>query len=168
MGLITRPNHIQLLVPLLVASLEPLAHHRNVASLSLFYSYYFAELGELVSLPHSFVNSTRYSNKLLDLYVIFLSCNKDFYVNSFFPCKTRLRNSLPAVCFCLIYHINGFKCRVNRQGSLYSFFYDFHLFLFLVTPSLVVAVQPCMAWNSILKNWLAIKLVMSSRIVVLD
>ena len=28
-------------VPSLVASLEPLAHHRNVASLSLFYSYYF-------------------------------------------------------------------------------------------------------------------------------
>ena len=30
-------------VPSLVASLEPSAHHRNVASLSLFYSYYFGK-----------------------------------------------------------------------------------------------------------------------------
>ena len=41
----------------LAASLEPLAHHRNVASLSLFYRYYFgrcsSELAELVSLPCS-------------------------------------------------------------------------------------------------------------------
>ena len=41
----------------LAASLEPLAHHPNVASLSLFYSYYFggcsSELAELVPLPFS-------------------------------------------------------------------------------------------------------------------
>ena len=43
--------------PSLAASLEPLAHHRNVASLSLFYRYYFgrcsSELAELVPLPYS-------------------------------------------------------------------------------------------------------------------
>ena len=42
--------------PLLAASLEPLAHHLNVASLSLFYRYYFgrhsSELAELVPLPY--------------------------------------------------------------------------------------------------------------------
>ena len=41
----------------LAASLEPLAHHRNIASLSLFYRYYFgkcsSELAELVPLPYS-------------------------------------------------------------------------------------------------------------------
>ena len=41
--------------PLLAASLEPLAHRRNVASLSLFYRYYFdkcsSELAQLVPLP---------------------------------------------------------------------------------------------------------------------
>ena len=41
----------------LAASLEPLAHCRNVASLSLFYRYYFgrcsSELAELVPLPYS-------------------------------------------------------------------------------------------------------------------
>ena len=43
--------------PSLAASLEPLTHHRNVASLSLFYGYYFgrcsSELAELVPLPFS-------------------------------------------------------------------------------------------------------------------
>ena len=43
--------------PSLADSLEPLAHHRNVASLSLFYRYYFgrcsSELAQLVPLPFS-------------------------------------------------------------------------------------------------------------------
>ena len=43
--------------PSLSTSLEPLVHHRNVASLSLFYRYYFgrcsSELAELVPLPFS-------------------------------------------------------------------------------------------------------------------
>ena len=42
--------------PSLAASLEPLAHRRNVASLSLFYRYYFgrcsSELAQLVSLTY--------------------------------------------------------------------------------------------------------------------
>ena len=43
--------------PSLAPSLEPLAHRQSVASLSLFYRYYFgrcsSELAELVPLPHS-------------------------------------------------------------------------------------------------------------------
>ena len=43
--------------PSLAASLEPLARHQNVASLSLFYRYYFgrcsSELAQLVALPYS-------------------------------------------------------------------------------------------------------------------
>ena len=43
--------------PSLAASLEPLAHRQNVASLSLFYRYYFgrcsSELAQLVPLPFS-------------------------------------------------------------------------------------------------------------------
>ena len=50
------------------ASLEPFAHRRNVASLSLFYRYYFAkcsyELAELVQLLFSGGRSTRYSDGL--------------------------------------------------------------------------------------------------------
>ena len=54
--------------PSLAASLEPLAHRRNVASLSLFYRYYFgrcsSELAQLVPFPYSRGRSTRYSNRL--------------------------------------------------------------------------------------------------------
>ena len=43
--------------PSLAASVEPLAHRRNVTSLSLFYRYYFgrcsSELAHLVALPYS-------------------------------------------------------------------------------------------------------------------
>ena len=50
----------------LAASLEPLAHCRNVASLSLFYRYYFgrcsSELAQLVPLPYSRGRSTHYSD----------------------------------------------------------------------------------------------------------
>ena len=50
--------------PSLAACLEPLAHRRNVASLSLFYRYYFgrcsSELVQLVPLPYSRGRSTRY------------------------------------------------------------------------------------------------------------
>ena len=53
--------------PLLAASLEHLAH-RNVASFSLFYGYYFgrcsSELAQLVPLPFSRGRSPRYSDKL--------------------------------------------------------------------------------------------------------
>ena len=51
--------------PLLATSREPLAHHQNVASLNLFYSYYLgslSELAELVTLPFSGGSSTRYSD----------------------------------------------------------------------------------------------------------
>ena len=75
--------------PSLFASLEPLAHHRNVASLSLFYRYYFGrcslELAQLVPLPFSRGRSTRYSDRLHDFSVTIPICYKDVYVNSFFP-----------------------------------------------------------------------------------
>ena len=75
--------------PSLAASLEPLAHCRNVASLSLFYRYYFgrcsSELAQLVP-PYSLGRSTRYSDRLHDFSVIIPKFHKDVYVSSFFPC----------------------------------------------------------------------------------
>ena len=56
--------------PSFAASLEPLAYHQNVASLSLFYRYYFgkcsSELDQLIPLPFSRGRSTRYSGRLHD------------------------------------------------------------------------------------------------------
>ena len=80
--------------PSLAASLEPLAHPRNVASISLFYRYYFgrcsSELAQLVSLPYSRGRSTHYSDGLHDFSVTVPICYKDVYVNRFFPCTAKL------------------------------------------------------------------------------
>ena len=83
--------------PSLVASLEPLAHCRNVASLTLFYRYYFgrcsSELAQLVPLPFSRGRSTRYSDRLHGFSVTIPRCYKDVYVNGFFPRTGRLFDS---------------------------------------------------------------------------
>ena len=59
--------------PSFAASLELLAHRRNVASLSLFYRYHFgrcsSELAQLVPFPFSRGRSTRYSDRLHDFSV---------------------------------------------------------------------------------------------------
>ena len=85
--------------PSLAASLEPLAHRRNVASLSLFYRYYFgrcsSELAQLVPLHFSRERSTCYSDRLHDFSATIPRCYKDVYVNSFFPRTTKLWNSMP-------------------------------------------------------------------------
>ena len=112
--------------PSLAVCLEPLARCQNVASLSLFYRYYFgrcsSELAQLVSLPYSCGRSTCYSDRLHDFSVTIPRCYKDVYVNSFFPRTAKLWNSLPIECFPLTYDLNGFKSRINRHlltvGSL--------------------------------------------------
>ena len=86
--------------PSLAASLEPLARHRNVVSLSLFYRYYFSrcslKLAQPVPLPFSRGRSTCYSDRLHDFSVTIPRCYKDLYVKSLFPCTARLSNSLPS------------------------------------------------------------------------
>ena len=63
--------------PSVAASLEPLAHHQNVASLSLFYRYYFgrcsSELAQLVPLPYS-----RYSDRCKVFLSPFLDVSRMF------------------------------------------------------------------------------------------
>ena len=105
--------------PSLADSLEPLAHRRNVARLSLFYRYYFggcsSEVAQLVLLPFSRGRSTRHFDRLHDFSVTIPSCCKDVYVNSFLPRTARLWNSLPKECFSLTYNLNGFTSRINRH-----------------------------------------------------
>ena len=112
--------------PSLTASVEPLAHRRNVASLRLFYKYYFgrcsSELAQLVSLPCSRRRSTGYSHILHGFFVTIPRCYKDVYVSSFFLCAARLLNSLSIECFPLTYDLNGFKSRINRHLLIVGFF----------------------------------------------
>ena len=73
--------------PSLAAYLEPLAHRRNVACLSLFYRYYFgrcsSELAQLVPLPFSRGRSSRYSDRLYDFSVTIPRCYKDVLCQQF-------------------------------------------------------------------------------------
>ena len=105
--------------PSLAASLELLAHRRDVTSLSLFYKYYFgkcfSELAQLAPIPVSRGRSTRYSDRLHGFSVTIPRCYKDVYVNSFFPRTARLWSSLPLECFPLTYNLNGSKSRINRH-----------------------------------------------------
>ena len=132
--------------PSLATSLEPLPHCQNVASLSLFYRYYFgrcsSELAQLVPLPFSRGRFTCYSYRLHDFSVTIPRCYKDVYVNSFFPHTAKLWNYLPIECFPLTYDLSGFKSRffLNRFSVSCNPFCAF----FLVTLCLIVAVQPCM------------------------
>ena len=97
----------------------PLTHCQNVASLSLFCSYYFgrcsSELAQLVPLPYSWGRSTRYSDRLHDFSVAIPRCYKDVYVNSFFRLTVRLCNSLPTECFALTCDLSDFKSRINKH-----------------------------------------------------
>ena len=99
--------------------LEPLAQCQNVASLSLFYRHYFgrcsSELAQLVPLPYSQDRSTHYSDKLDNFSVTIPRCYKDACVNSFFPHRAKLWNSLPIKCFPVTFDLNGFKARINRH-----------------------------------------------------
>ena len=103
--------------PSLAASLEPLAHRRNVTSLRLFYRYYFcrcfSELGQPVPFPFSRGTSTRNSDRLHDFSVTIRRCYKNVYVNSFFPRTARLWNSLPIECFSLTYNLNDFSLEIT-------------------------------------------------------
>ena len=62
------------------ASLEPLAHHRNVASLILFCRYYFGrcsfELARLVPLSFSHGRFARFSDRLHNFFVTISGCYK--------------------------------------------------------------------------------------------
>ena len=79
--------------PSLAASLKPLAHHQNAASLGLFYRYYAgrcsSELVQLVPLPYSRGRCTCYSDRLHGFSVTIPRCYKDVYVNSSFPCTLK-------------------------------------------------------------------------------
>ena len=119
--------------PSLAASMEPLVNCSNVASFSLFYRYYFgiysSGLAQLVPLPYSQGRSTQYSDKLHDFSVTIPRCDKDVYVNSFFPCTARLWIFLSIECFSLMCDINGFKSRINSRFSLNIFPVFFNLFM---------------------------------------
>ena len=95
------------------------SHCQNVASLSLIYRYYCGRcssgLAWLFPLPYSWGRSTCYSDRLNDFSLTIPSSYKDVYVNSFCSRTATLWNSLPIEWSPLIYDLNGFKSRINRN-----------------------------------------------------
>ena len=93
--------------PSLAASPESLAYRPGVASLSLFYRYYFcrcpSELAQLVPLHYFRGRSSHYCERLHDFSITIPSCYKDVYVNSFFTCIANLWSFLLIEYFPLTY-----------------------------------------------------------------
>ena len=104
--------------PALAVSLELFTHCWNVASSSLFHSYYFgrssSELAQLVPLPYS----RGRSNSLHDFSVTIPRRYNDDYVNSFFPTIAWLWNSLPTESFPFTCDLKEVKCRKEGQEKL--------------------------------------------------
>ena len=95
---------------------EPLTHRRNVASLSLFYLYYFSrcssELAQLVPLPSTRGRSTHYSDRL-NKFSVTIPIRMSMSTVSF---HTQLDFGILSIeCFPLIYDLNSFKSRINRE-----------------------------------------------------
>ena len=104
-------SYLELLGKLHAASLELLAHHWNITSLSLFYRYYFyrcsSALVELAPILYSWGKSTHYSDRLHDFSFTIPRHYKDVYVSSSFSCTASLWNYLPIEYFPLTYDLSG-------------------------------------------------------------
>ena len=142
--------------PSLAAFLEPLAHHRNVASLSLLYRYYFgrcsSELAQLVPLPFSRERSTRDSDRLHDFSATISRSSSH---------NKTLKLSAYIEYFPLTHALLSFSCGFFLKR--FPLCFNLFVLLLLVTPRLVVAVQPCMKWIpmkeeiiNLKKNWIGV------------
>ena len=104
--------------PAFAASPEALTHCRNIASLSLFYRYYFGkcsfELAQLAPLSYSQGRSTHYSDRLHDFSVNIPRYNKDVYINCFFPYAAKIWNSLSIEYFPLTYDLNVLRLQLTN------------------------------------------------------
>ena len=102
----------------LANQLQPLKVRRDVASLSLFYRYYFGRcssaLERCVPKPKVFHRSTRRANTLACYHVSQERSRTEGRSRSFFVRTARLWNQLPVSCFPEQYNIGSFKRRVNR------------------------------------------------------
>ena len=92
----------------LATFLEPLVHHRNVASLTFFYGYYF----QVVPIHLSRGRSNRYSDRSHD------SIPRDYkdICDNCFSSHSQIVDSLPIECFPLSYYLDG--CKSTISGHL--------------------------------------------------
>ena len=105
--------------PPLTASLPSLSCRRDVASLSLFYKYYFGhcsgELAGCVPPPLARPRATRQSDQAHSFSVELSNSRIERYSRSFFPATSVLWNNLPQQVFPPHYDLQKFKRNINRH-----------------------------------------------------
>ena len=105
--------------PTLTSSIPSLSLRRDVASLSLFYRYYFGqcsdELTACVPPPKVWRRGTRLAASSHPYCVDVGNQRIGRYSTSFFPSTSKLWNSLPSNVFPASYNLSSFKCRVFRH-----------------------------------------------------
>ena len=98
--------------------LQPLSVRRDVASLSLFYRYYFGRcssaLSECVPKPKVFSRYSRRASPTTCYHVEIERNRTQSRSSSFFVRTSHLRDRLPVSCFPDQYNIGSFKRSVNR------------------------------------------------------
>ena len=105
--------------PHLTSQLPSLKLRRDVASLSLFYRYYFGrcseELNYCVPGPKNWGRNTRLAASSHEFCVEVRNPRIDRFGSCFFPYTGNLWNSLPPSTFPPSYNLSSFKCRVYRH-----------------------------------------------------
>ena len=125
--------------PSLTSTLDPLSLRRKVASLSLFYRYYFGhcsdELATCIPPPMARPRSTRQATFAHNYCVELSNARINRFSDGFFPSTSHLWNSLPSSVFPASFNIPSFKRQVyhHLRGQMAWFFFITLFRCFLLT-----------------------------------
>ena len=117
--------------PSLTLTLDPLSLRRKVASLSLFYRYYFGhcsdELAACIPAPMPRPRSTPQATFAHNYCVELSNARINRFSDSFFSSTSRLWNALPSSVFLASFNFPSFKGRsiTTLWTSWYFFYYTF-------------------------------------------
>ena len=105
--------------PSLTSTLDPLSLRRKVASLSLFYRYYFGhcsdELAACIPPPMAWPRSTRQATFAHSYCVELSNARINQFSDGFFPSTSHLWNSLPSSVFPASFNLPPFKMQVYHH-----------------------------------------------------
>ena len=105
--------------PSLTSTLDPLSIRRKVASLSLFYRYYFGhcsdELAACIPPPMARPRSTRQATFAHNYCVELSNARINRFSDGFFPSTSHLWNSLPSAVFPDSFNLPSFKRQVYHH-----------------------------------------------------
>ena len=105
--------------PSLTSTLDPLSLRRKVASLSLFYRYYFGhcsdELAACIPPPMARPRSTRQATFAHNYCVELSNARINWFSDGFFPSTSHLWNTLPSAVFPTSFNLPSFKRQVYHH-----------------------------------------------------